>query len=196
MTPARSRSLEDVWEAFADQFLDTETRTEIPRIALTCLEAGLDREGAFNVWAYDVTPALWPNLWDVAGEWCGWDHDWLLERIASKRVRPSWWAHFVYRSRIHLAHANWVAIAECIDLLRETPLSERAKVAADLTWLAAQFFDFGASTETLSSVGALRELYHGAFAPIFARLVVGGSAESLGTCTERVERALSLRVKT
>jgi hypothetical protein len=193
--PARSRSLEDVWEAFADQFLDTETRTDIPRIALTCLEAGLDREGAFNAWAYDVTPALWPNLWNVAGEWCGWDHGWLLKRIASTRVRPSRWAHFVYRRRIHMAHANWVAIAECIGLLRETPISERAEVVADLTWLAAQFFDFGASRPISSSVGALRELYEGAFARIFVPLVVG-SAESLRSSTQRVECALGLRMGT
>jgi hypothetical protein len=54
---------EDVWEGLANQFLDTETRHFIPGLALMCVEAGLSTASAFDAWAYEVTPAVFFNLW-------------------------------------------------------------------------------------------------------------------------------------
>lgn len=47
----------DVWVAMADHFLDTETRHELPRTALACLEAGLSAAEARDVWYYEVSRA-------------------------------------------------------------------------------------------------------------------------------------------
>jgi hypothetical protein len=185
-------SREDVWEAFADLFLDTETRTTIPRAALTCVEAGMNRDRAFEAWAYEVTPAVWWNGWSVAGEWAGWRRDWLFARIHERRVEPSTWAYAVYRCRIHVGHAEWVAIGRCIDFLHQTPEMDRESVTSELTWLARQFFDFASSMPPPSSVQRLRWLYDKTFLPIFAPVVVKSSTPSqqLKACTERVERAL------
>lgn len=186
------RSREDVWEAFADLFLDTETRTTIPRAALTCVEAGMSREQAFEAWAYEVTPTVWWNGWSVAGEWAGWDRDWLFARIRERRVKPSRWAYVVYRCRVQLGHAEWVAIGRCIDVLHQSPEQDRDGVTSELTWLARHFFDFTSSMPPPSSAQRLRGLYDETFLPIFAPIVVKSSTPSqqLKACTERVERAL------
>ncbi len=83
------KTREDVWEAFADQFLDTETRTWIPRAALTAVEAGFSRAEAYDVWRFEVTPAVSANLLDLAGEWAGWPRDWLVKQIWRSLMRPS-----------------------------------------------------------------------------------------------------------
>jgi hypothetical protein len=190
MTAAVSR--EDVWEALGDQFLDTETRTWIPRAAQTCVDAGLTREAAFDVWAYEVTPALWSNIWSVAGEWAAWDRGWLEQRIRASAVKPSRLAYLAYRVRIHGLHANWNAIGQCVTLLAEAGPAARRALGADLTWLASQYFDFMASMPAPSSEARLRDRFRGTFLPIFAPLVVPETAqpESLAICRDRVEIAL------
>ncbi len=186
-------SREDVWEALGDQFLDTETRTGIPRAARTCVEAGLTVDAAFEVWAYEVTPALWPNVWAVAGEWAGWDREWLERRVRASSVKPSKLAYVAYRARIHGVHACWIAIARCMALLVEAGPTGRDALTADLTWLASQYFDFCKSMPAPSSRARLRDLFRGPFVPIFAPLVVSRAKppESLAMCGERVERALA-----
>jgi hypothetical protein len=185
-------SREDVWEALAEHFLDTETRTWIPQAALTCVEAGLSREQAFRVWAYEVTPALWSNLWNVAGEWAGWDQRWLVARIERARIAPSCRAYLLYRGCVHLNHRTWIAIGRCIDLLEETDPPQRRKLAADLAWLARQFFDFGRSgAAPPSSEARLRAIYRETFLPVFAPLVLrpGGDPPEAAS-RQRVEQAL------
>ena len=192
LPPVKATTREDVWEALAGQFLDTETRHEIPRAALLCVENGMTCEDAFEAWAYEVTPALYWNVWSVVGEWAGWDRDWLLAQIRRHRTTASRFAYVVYRCRIHLIHACWLAIGRCIDVLRDTAPPEREALVADLTWLANEYFDFRASRPAPSSKERLRALYAGTFLPIFAPLVVKGSAsgESRAGCEGRVEAAL------
>jgi hypothetical protein len=185
-------SREDVWEALGDLFLDTETRTWIPRAALKCVEAGLTRDEAFEVWAYEVTPALWPNLLSVAGEWAGWDRGWLEQRVRASAVKPSRLAYLRYRACGGGLHADWKAIAQCMMLLAAAEPAARAALAADLTWLASQYFDFTASMPAPSSEARLRDRFRNTFLPIFAPLVVTGAGqpESLAICRNRVEGAL------
>jgi hypothetical protein len=190
---SRAVSREDVWEALGDQFLDTETRTWIPRAAQTCVLAGLTREAAFDVWAYEVTPALYLNLWSVAGEWAGWDRAWLEQRVRASAVKPSRLAYIGYRARLPGLHAHWNAIARCIDLLlADAEPAAREALVAELIWLASQYFDFGASMPAPSSEARLRERFSGTFLAIFAPLVVPGTVqpESLAICRDRVELAL------
>jgi hypothetical protein len=78
----------EVWLAMADHFLDTETRHDIPLTAMRCVEAGLSVAEARDVWRYEVSPAVWPNGWSVAGEWDFWEREWLLGTI--QEVRTQW----------------------------------------------------------------------------------------------------------
>ena len=157
----------EVWVAMAHHFLDTETRHELPWTALRCVEAGLSVHEARDVWRYEVSPAVAFNLFDVAGEWAGWDREWLVERI--ERLRRRWdnapgtlrWLR--YRLRVHVAHGYWVAIERCLQVLLSWPDPEqRRQAAADLAWLGRHYFDFTRSDDTTidpERTARLRALY-------------------------------------
>jgi hypothetical protein len=187
-------SCEDVWDALADHFLDTDTRVWIPRSARMCVAAGLSRDEAFEAWAYEVTPALWTNAWSVAGEWAYWDRAWLVTRIRHVRERPSPLAYAKYRVRAHALHSVWCAIAACIDVLHAAPAGGRDLTTDELRWLAAQFFDFARSAPppAESTPAALTARYRSTFLPIFAPLVVRAAPlrESVEEGERRVLRAV------
>ena len=154
---------EDVWELMADQFLDTETRTWIPKTALACVELGLTEEQAFDVWAYEVTPAVWPNVWDIAGEWACWDRKWLVAEIRKKTPRKRSW--LVYRAHVHGVHQSWITIAACMRVLWRTPAAERRELASTLEWLASRYFDFCVSRAPTPRDA--QTIYEETFLPIF-----------------------------
>jgi len=139
--------LADVWVAMAEHFLDTETRHDIPMTALCCIEAGLGIAEARDVWRYEVSPAVGFNLSDVAGEWAGWDRDWLVERIERLRKRwdnAPWTARAMrYHVRAHALDGVWRAIERHMEVLTSLEKHElRAKAARDMTMLARHAFDF------------------------------------------------------
>ncbi len=163
------KTREDVWEAFADQFLDTETRTWIPRAALTALDAGFTRAEAYDAWRFEVTPAVWPNLYDVAGEWAMWDRDWLVARIARKRRRPSRVNDLWYGAIIGGTHEKWVAIDACMEALSRS--ASREELAAQLEWHAERLFDFCVHHQPPKSTMDLSCVYETVFLPIFQPLL-------------------------
>lgn len=183
---------EDVWEELADQFLDTETRHSIPRVALMCVEAGMSPASAFDAWAYEVTPAIFWNLWSVVGEWTGWNRESLFARIRERSVKPSRWAYLAYRFRVQSAHTRWVAIGKCMGIFQQTPAVCRERVSSELAWLARQFFDFTNSMAPPSSAERMREVYRDTFVPIFASFIPNGATRNreLDVIAERIERAL------
>lgn len=137
----------EVWVAMAELFLDTETRWSIPRTALSAVEAGLSVSEACEVWRYEVYPALAFNLWDIAGEWAGWERDWLIARI--ERVRRRWFHASptcrALRKRLSPPPLKdlWLATARHMELL--LPIDEpgeRQQMADDLVVLARHYVDF------------------------------------------------------
>ncbi len=138
----------EVWVDMANHFLDTETRHGIPLTALRCLQAGLSVVEARRVWQYEVSPAVGFNAWDIAGEWAGWDREWLLHRIQkfrqrTLRRRPGVFQWLRYRVRVHFLHSVWVSIERCMGVLETAPsATAREQLSADLTFLARHYFDF------------------------------------------------------
>lgn len=135
-----------VWIAFAEHFLDTETRWLLPRSALAAVEGGFSVEEAREIWRYEVTPVVGPNLWDVAGEWAAWYSGWLVEevsRVARRRRRPpGLLSRLRYRLTVAFLDRYWGAIERLMrSLLAVEPAARRA-VAEDLTVLASHYFDF------------------------------------------------------
>ena len=135
-----------VWRSMAEHFLDTETRHEIPVTALRCLEAELTIEEARNVWRYEVSPVVAINLWNVAGEWAGWDEKRLILAIRKSRTacfnRPGPIPYLLYRFAVHFNHGVWVAIERCMHVLLQEPArKQRGRLANDLETLAQHWFD-------------------------------------------------------
>ena len=169
-----------VWVAMANHFLDTETRQDIPRTALCCVEAGLSPSEVSAVWRYEVTPAVGFNLHCVAGEWAGWDRDWLLDRILSAGRNATWLAPRSWFARLQPNDGLCEAIARCVALLSALPSAvAREQLVADLTLLTSHYFDFcPAPLAALDSDGwsRLRALFEGPFRPLLESVLVSGEA--------------------
>lgn len=170
----------------ADHFLDTETRHDIPRTALRCVEAGLSIDEARLIWHYEVSPAVGHNLWSVAGEWACWDREWLVATI--QQARRGWWHRpgigrwLAYRLLVHFNHGVWGAISRCMALLGSlTSAAERQRTTQDLTLLARHYFDFcGHDLGKLEPehLARLRALHAGPFRHLLAPALVPGEVTS------------------
>jgi hypothetical protein len=74
-----------VWIALSNLYLDTELQeNDYKYMAEVFYKSpySLDEIGLIN--KYEVRPVLMPNLLSVAGEWAGFDKDWLTQSITSK----------------------------------------------------------------------------------------------------------------
>lgn len=163
----------NVWVAMADHFLDTETRHDIPLTAMACVRAGLSVAEARDVWRYEVSPAVGFNAWDVAGEWAGWDRDWLVKTV--RRVGNRWDVRMFRwlgrRVPVPCMHGFWVSIGRCMQALLETEPPDREPQAARLASLARHYFDFCAADYSMLAAPArqkLRSLYPDPFEYLLA----------------------------
>jgi predicted metal-dependent HD superfamily phosphohydrolase len=177
----------------AEHFLDTETRHEIPTTALACVEAEIGLDEAKRIWQDEVAPVVAFNLFDVAGQWAGWDEQWLVESIERQRARRSSrsWRWLRYWSSGGLNHGVWVAIARCMErLLAEGDVGERRRLALDLKILARHYFDFcGRPLAELEPAqrARLAELYAGPLLELLGPALVSGEAAE---AEQRVREAL------
>lgn len=136
---------EAVWLAMANQFLDSEERTEIPDVAMTALRAGLTVEEARRVWMYEVAPALAFNLWAISGVWGAWDPAFVLERVRRIRCdpsRPRALAAIRYFVWMFPFHFLLRALMRTMEVLAEVDGPARDERARDLASVARHFFDF------------------------------------------------------
>ena len=80
-----------VWEALSELFLDTEL-DEITHkyIGKVILESAYTPEEIHSILWREVFPAVGDNLRCVAGEWAGFNPEWLKERILSVKMQDSY----------------------------------------------------------------------------------------------------------
>jgi hypothetical protein len=71
-----------IWMAISEFYLDTKLQdADFRRIALIILESPYSFKEVKTINKYEVFPILQPNLLSPAGEWAGFDEDWLVEKI-------------------------------------------------------------------------------------------------------------------
>ena len=85
-----------LWIALSDLWLDTELQDrDRDFIARAMLDSGYDRDTLERIMAEEVAPVVYRNLYSVAGEWTGFDPDWLCAEILAglRRRGPlgRWW---------------------------------------------------------------------------------------------------------
>ena len=146
---------------------------------------------ARDIWCFEVTPAVWENLTDIAGEWSGFPIDWLVSTIEANRGRAENRSYDVYLDRARGTHARWVAIGQCMEAITSVDPSRRHRLAIDLAWLAEHYFDFQRQPRGFRDPCAMRALFAETFLPIFEPLGSAYPEESLATCRERVEAAIA-----
>ena len=76
-----------VWAALSELWLDTElTQDDLQRIAGVMKRSGYSVPQLREIYLFEVAPVVFPNLLVVAGEWAGFDEEWLFTQ-ATKRAR-------------------------------------------------------------------------------------------------------------
>ena len=70
-----------VWAALSDLFLDTDVSLNYEYIAGICAESSFTLEELKEILENEVAPVCSKNLLSIAGEWSGFDEEWLESNI-------------------------------------------------------------------------------------------------------------------
>ncbi|NVK74164.1 hypothetical protein C0J08_14065 [Marinomonas sp. CT5] len=104
-----------VWNALSDLFLDTELDAITYRyIAKVVVESGYEPQEIHDILWKEVLPAVGDNLRIVAGEWAGFNPEWLKERILSVMSQDSFtmtdWGLISVDSLIDMTKQEWAKV--------------------------------------------------------------------------------------
>lgn len=114
------------WQVFSDFYLDTDPAEFHDSAARDLARLPFSLDELERILVDEVHPALCGNLLIVAGEWSGFDADWVADRIRRQQSRPRWlrprgrllrwmardtWKHLAprirdHRAAMHTAHAD------------------------------------------------------------------------------------------
>lgn len=100
MTNAQSER-ERIWIALSHLFLDTDVSLHFDYVERTLATSSFPMDEIDLILRDEVTPVCIPNLYDVAGEWAGFNEDWLLSNIRRHLARPAWRWRLGRRTRAH-----------------------------------------------------------------------------------------------
>lgn len=125
-----------VWVAMSDLFLDTDVRLSYCSIARILAVAPFTIEQMGAILHKEVSPIAAPNLMVVAGEWAGFDEEWLVSRISARldgALRMPWFGS--------VARADWDAVVVLITRLRRLAEVDRPRQLALWDQLLKLFLD-------------------------------------------------------
>jgi hypothetical protein len=94
-----------VWLALSDLWLDKElTRDDLRRIAGVLKSSGYSVPQLREIYLFEVAPVVFPNLLTVAGEWAGFDEDWLFTEVARRARKGS----SILRVFVRIGIGKWI----------------------------------------------------------------------------------------
>jgi len=70
-----------VWLALSELFLDTDVSYSYDYIVRECAQSSYSIEQLYSILKEEVAPVCFANLYGVAGEWSGFDEQWLVDNI-------------------------------------------------------------------------------------------------------------------
>jgi hypothetical protein len=116
-----------LWSAMSDLYLDTEVRWDLPWLARRMAESDFSRTELERIFKFEVTPVVHGNMLDVAGEWAGFQDEWLFQAIEAHLPKTNAMSNAAlerrYAKQKH-AHQDWLATLEFYDVLQELPREE------------------------------------------------------------------------
>lgn len=113
MSPGELEARKPVWLAFSELFLDTDVRMSYVYAADLLARSPYSLEELKRILDEEVAPALEFNLHDVAGEWAGFNEDWLVAHIERTLASNS-------RSSIQL-DKHWRILESLVTIVRSRP---------------------------------------------------------------------------
>ena len=75
-----------LWIALSELYLDT--APDWDRVAGQCARSPFGIPDLQRILFDDVHPVVHTNLWSVTGGWQGFDEDWLVDAIVSRKRKP------------------------------------------------------------------------------------------------------------
>lgn len=118
-----------VWLALADLFLDTDVRSAYVSIAATLAASPYSLDELRRILDDEVTPVLQGNLLQVAGEWAGFDEEWVIERVSARVGKRRWLPALVN------LNSDWRVLAGLVERLRALP-DDQARARRMAAWCA------------------------------------------------------------
>ena len=104
-----------VWAAMSELFLDKQldTRDHV-RIAQILQQSGYSIDELDSILWLELSPALWPNLRSVAGEWAGFDLGWIERQVVTRpqSVLRRWCSHLLGG---RLVRADWARVRSILE---------------------------------------------------------------------------------
>ena len=108
-----------VWITLGDLYLDTQMMPHAYEyMAQTLAASPYGIEALHRILVDEVHPALHANLMQVAGEWAGFDEDWLVARVREVCARPLW-RRRLSRLSLDLVRHAWRIVEARIRALRQ-----------------------------------------------------------------------------
>ena len=96
-----------VWRALSDLFLDTELQdNDLSYIARTLAESPYTLAEIETILFCELYPVCIPNMHCVAGEWSGFNYEWLEETIL-KHTKRSWSLSRVFQPFRWMIRDDW-----------------------------------------------------------------------------------------
>jgi len=126
---------ENLWLALSDLFLDTDTRGDLPRIALAAFNSGFSWEVIEQSYLEEVAPVVAPNLMQVAGDWMGFPQEWLFEQIRGRVPGTTCKSRLVTDQ----LHDEWLVVSLLYHRLLELPPELREERCRGWLLLARHF---------------------------------------------------------
>ncbi len=117
----------------SDLFLDTDVRQFYVNTARVCAASPFSQEELERIFREEVAPVVAPNLVVAAGEWAGFDEEWLVNSISARKPGMGWMAT--------PAKNDYRAVALLIERLRALPPEQRQQRAEAWNILAPLFLD-------------------------------------------------------
>jgi len=175
-----------VWAALAELYLDTEVRPLVVNAAAACLSSGYSDQELQTIWRHEVSPVLAKNLLSPAGEWAGFDHDWLESEILQRR--PKLTDSLV--ARVNLK--SWNEVCRLRTWLSTWPTSDRDHVVRSVEALTRSAYDeTPAFPEDMPNVATevLERIWKEGAAPLISALHIRGNEAPVKDFLERGRQA-------
>jgi hypothetical protein len=114
VTEAQVEERFPVWEALSEFFLDTELQADDYERIIKVLAASPYTENEIeDILISEVGPVCGPSFFFLAGEWLGFDSQWLKKKIVpriGKTMRPRW----LYKLRYFWAYHEWNKVCKLV----------------------------------------------------------------------------------
>ncbi len=112
-----------VWSVLSDLWLDNELHDhDLSRIANVLFESGYSKKKLKMIYEQEVAPVVYTNLLNPAGEWAGFEDEWLHKQILiSLNSRTKWNRLMLRLKQVLMFHATkqyWNDIEIRLDLLK------------------------------------------------------------------------------